>query len=174
MAVEVLEDKHSSSSPISCNVNFEPTFLGKSRWCLFCLSLCRCHFSLYTNKKSIAEFSNVSCDSIYKYFANNRYISFKNSRHFPHSFLWRHFHFGSATAPAYDQPLKLFTFLSSFSPLTSQLFCLFSFLNVHLSSYSAFNMQQVTSHIPLFNQFFSDLIGFSEFFFNISQESQCA
>ena len=59
---------------------------------------------------------------------------------------------------------KLFTFWSSFSPLTFQLFCLFSFLNIQLSSSSAFIMQQVTSHIPLVNQFFSDLAGFSGFF----------
>ena len=61
-------------------------------------------------------------------------------------------------------PVKLFTCLSSFSALTSQLFCLFSFLNIHLSSSSAFIMQQVTSHIPLVNLFFSGLVGFSGFF----------
>ena len=125
-------------------------------------------FTLHKWKKDITEFSNVSCDSIYKYFANIHYISFKNRRSlggiFPILSYGDIFNFGSATALAYDQPLKLFKFLSSFSPLTSQLFCLFSFLNIHLSSSSAFIMQQVTSHIPLVNQFFSDLAGFSGFF----------
>ena len=54
--------------------------------------------------------------------------------------------------------------LSSFSPLTFWLFCLFSFLNIHLSSSSAVIMQQVTSHIPWVNQIFSDLAGFFGYF----------
>ena len=69
-----------------------------------------------------------------------------------------------------------YTFLSSLSPLNFQLFCLFSFLNIHLSSLSpaaAFIVQQVTSHILLVNPFFSDLAGFSGFFFNLPREPVC-
>ena len=69
------------------------------------------------------------------------------------------------------QPGQRFTFLSSFSPLTFHLFCLFSFLNIHLFSSSAFIMQQLTSHIILGNQFFSDLALFSGFFSRSSKRT---
>ena len=74
------------------------------------------------------------------------------------------FYYGCFTAPACVQAEKLFTILGSVSPLTFQLFCFFSFLNIHLSRSSAFIMQQVTSHTPLVNQYFSDLAGFSGYF----------
>ena len=83
--------KHSSNSHISCNVNFEPTFLEKSRWYLLCPSLWCPHFLSIRNKKDITEFSKVSCYPVYEYLADNHYISFKN--------------------PAYGHLLKLFTFL---------------------------------------------------------------
>ena len=81
---------------------------------------------------------------------------------FSHYFLWRHFLlFYCSSMCARRETVHLF---SSFSPLTFQLFCLFSFLNIHLSSSSAVIMQQVTSYIPWVNQFFPDLAGFFGYF----------
>ena len=77
--------------------------------------------------------------SQYIIFWRQHYIFFKNHRRVREVFYGDIFNFGSATAPAYVQPEKLFTFLSSFSPHT------FSSFN-YLSDFSA------SSYIQLYVQ----------------------
>ena len=73
-------------------------------------------------------------------------------RHFPiHSYVDIVI-FGSATAPAYVQQEKLFTFLSSFSHLLS--FSAFSpFSNIHLSAFSASSYIHTVLYVQLENLF---------------------
>ena len=102
-------NKHSSNSPISHNVG--PYF------CFF---------------------SNVSCDWIHfitlHFIQNFCQKSQEFGRRFPINSYGDIFNLSSATAPEFVQPEKMFTFLSSFSPLTFYLFkystiFLFSFLH---------------------------------------------
>ena len=101
--------------------------MEESRRYLLCVSFWCPHFSLYRNKKDITEFSNV-CYSIRVCF--QKWQEF--GRRFPIHSNGDIFNFGSVTAPAYVQPEKLFTFVSSFSPLTFKLLQIFILLPIQL------------------------------------------
>ena len=129
-------DKH-SSNPISCNVNFEPTFLEESRRYPFCLSLLRPHFSLRRNKKHITEFSMSPVTQYINILAIT--ITFFSKMAgvwevFSHSFLWGPCQlwlcYCSSICAAREtvQPLKLFqpSYFPAFLPF--QLFQIFIFL----------------------------------------------
>ena len=125
------------------------------------------HSTVIKKKKDITEFSNVSCDSIYKYFVDKHYISFNNGRSLGGTFPFILVETFSTLVllqlqHVCSQRNRFYTFLKCSYFHIFCFFHTFSFMSSQINCFYIFFMLFQPSYFPAFLPF--QLIKYSTFF----------